>query len=111
MSTLLQEFTNIISALNEREIDYAVCGGWAMAILGFPRATIDIDLLILSENLSEVWKIAESIPLNSSLTIAAIATFAFLIGGLMFALVLTLFVIPAVYSYLSREKKKQVQDA
>ena len=27
------------------------------------------------------------------------------IGGLMFALALTLFVIPAVYSYLSREKK------
>ena len=60
MSTLLQEFTNIISALNEREIDYAVCGGWAMAILGFPRATVDIDLLILSENLTDVWKIAES---------------------------------------------------
>jgi hypothetical protein len=60
MSTLLQEFTNIISALNERDIDYAVCGGWAMAILGFPRATVDIDLLILSENLLEVWKIAES---------------------------------------------------
>ncbi len=28
------------------------------------------------------------------------------IGGLMFALVLTLFVIPAIYSYLSREKKE-----
>ena len=60
MSSLLQEFTNIVSALNEREIDYAVCGGWAMAILGFPRATIDIDLLILSDDLSEVWKIAGS---------------------------------------------------
>ncbi|MDQ6786170.1 MAG: hypothetical protein M3033_05050 [Acidobacteriota bacterium] len=61
MSTLLQEFTNIVSALNEREIEYAVCGGWAMAILGFPRATIDIDLLILSDDLTEVWKIAESL--------------------------------------------------
>ncbi|MEO8088020.1 MAG: efflux RND transporter permease subunit [Bacteroidota bacterium] len=30
------------------------------------------------------------------------------IGGLLFSLVLTLFVIPAVYSYLSREKKKHV---
>jgi multidrug efflux pump len=28
------------------------------------------------------------------------------IGGLMFSLILTLYVIPAVYSYLSREKKK-----
>ena len=60
MSTLLQEFTNIITALNERNIEYAVCGGWAMAILGFPRATVDIDLLILSNDLDKVWQIAES---------------------------------------------------
>ncbi len=60
MATLLDEFTNITNALNEREIDYAVCGGWAMAILGFPRATIDIDLLILSDDLDEVWRIAQS---------------------------------------------------
>lgn len=60
MPTLLDEFTNITNALNEREIEYAVCGGWAMAILGFPRATIDIDLLILSKDLDAVWKIANS---------------------------------------------------
>lgn len=59
MATLLEEFTNLTNALNERSIDYAVCGGWAMAILGFPRATVDIDLLILSEKLDEVWKIAQ----------------------------------------------------
>ena len=60
MPTLLEEFTNIVTALNERAIDYAVCGDWAMAILGFPRATVDIDLLILSEALNEARKIAES---------------------------------------------------
>ncbi len=60
MPTLLDEFTNVTNALNERGIEYAVCGGWAMAILGFPRATIDIDLLILSDDLQEAWKIAES---------------------------------------------------
>lgn len=60
MPTLLQEFTNITTALNENEIDYAICGGWAMAILGYPRATIDIDLLILSKDLDEVSKIAQS---------------------------------------------------
>ena len=60
MPTLLDEFTNITNALNEREIDYAVCGGWAMAILGFPRATIDIDLLILSDDLEKAWHIAQS---------------------------------------------------
>lgn len=60
MATLLDEFTDFTNALNERQIDYAVCGGWAMAILGFPRATIDIDLLILSTDLDEVWQIAQS---------------------------------------------------
>lgn len=60
MATLLEEFTSLTNALNERKIDYAVCGGWAMAILGFPRATIDIDLLILSDDLDEVWRIAQS---------------------------------------------------
>jgi hypothetical protein len=61
MATLLEEFTNLTNALNERNIDYAVCGGWAMAILGFPRATVDIDLLILAENLDEVWQIAQDL--------------------------------------------------
>lgn len=60
MPTLLEEFTNITNALNERKINYAVCGGWAMAILGYPRATIDIDLLILSDDLEDVWHIAKS---------------------------------------------------
>ena len=60
MPTLLEEFTNLTNALNDREIDYAVCGGWAMAIFGLPRATVDIDLLILSEDLDEIWRIAES---------------------------------------------------
>ena len=60
MATLLDEFTDITNALNGRKIDYAVCGGWAMAILGFPRATIDIDLLTLSKDLDKVWRIAQN---------------------------------------------------
>jgi multidrug efflux pump subunit AcrB len=31
------------------------------------------------------------------------------IGGIMFSLVLTLYVIPAMYSYMSRTKKKNVE--
>jgi hypothetical protein len=60
MSTLLQEFANLTQTLNEKNIDYAVCGGWAMAIHGFNRATLDIDLLILSEDLEQVWETAQS---------------------------------------------------
>jgi hypothetical protein len=59
MSTLLQEFTQIVRALNERGIDYAVCGGWAMAIHGYTRATIDIDILILSEDLDRIWRLIQ----------------------------------------------------
>lgn len=50
MASLLDEFIGIVNALNEQGLDYAVCGGWAMAIHGFPRATTDIDLLILAED-------------------------------------------------------------
>ncbi|MDQ3711113.1 MAG: hypothetical protein M3388_02705 [Acidobacteriota bacterium] len=60
MAGLLNEFVNFTAALNRENIDYAVCGGWAMAIHGVPRATIDIDLLILTEDLEKVWKIAQA---------------------------------------------------
>src|SRR5688500_5188825 len=59
MSTLLEEFKLITRALNDAGIDYAVCGGWAMAIHGLPRATIDIDLLILGDDLGRAWDLAK----------------------------------------------------
>ncbi|MET0754412.1 MAG: hypothetical protein ABWZ66_13600 [Pyrinomonadaceae bacterium] len=60
MSSLLEEFVNFTEMLNRENIDYAICGGWAMAIHGLPRATIDIDLLILTKDLDKVWKTAQS---------------------------------------------------
>lgn len=53
MFDLYEEFKSIVSALEEQGIDYAVCGGLAMAVHGLPRATVDIDLLILAESLEE----------------------------------------------------------
>lgn len=61
MTTLVKEFTALVSILNERNVNYAVCGGWAMAILGAPRATMDIDVLVLSENLEDVWQAAKDL--------------------------------------------------
>lgn len=61
MSNLLDEFVNFTERLNQNNIDYAICGGWAMAIHGLPRATIDIDLLVLSEDLDRVWKTAQAL--------------------------------------------------
>jgi hypothetical protein len=59
MSTLLEEFKSVTEALNSAGIEYAVCGGWAMAIHGLPRSTIEIDLLITTEDLERVWEIAK----------------------------------------------------
>lgn len=61
MARLLDEFIGITQALNTRGIDYAVCGGWAMAIHGFLRTTTDIDLIILSEDLDAVIETARSL--------------------------------------------------
>lgn len=61
MSNLLDEFVNLTETLNRNRVDYAVCGGWAMAIHGLPRATIDIDLLISTEDLEKGWKAAQNL--------------------------------------------------
>lgn len=61
MADIFEEFQNLIKKINQEHIDYAVCGGWAMAIHGAPRATVDIDLLVESENLEKVWRIAEEL--------------------------------------------------
>lgn len=61
MSTLLGEFKSVTEALNSAEIEYAVCGGWAMAIHGLPRATKDIDLLVLTDDLESILKILKEL--------------------------------------------------
>jgi hypothetical protein len=59
MLDLYEELRKIIAALNEHHIEYALCGGLAMAVYERPRATIDIDLMILSEALANTIKLAE----------------------------------------------------
>jgi len=58
MATLLDELSQLISALDENEIEYAVCGGLALAIHGFVRATVDIDVLIQPESLEKAYQAA-----------------------------------------------------
>lgn len=55
MTTLLDELSQLISALDENEIEYAICGGLSMAIHGFARATLDIDVLIRAESLEKAY--------------------------------------------------------
>ncbi|MEZ6128256.1 MAG: nucleotidyl transferase AbiEii/AbiGii toxin family protein [Planctomycetaceae bacterium] len=57
---LKEDLLALTRALNASEIDYAVCGGLAMAIHGFVRATKDIDILIRREDLQRVEALAEA---------------------------------------------------
>lgn len=46
MLDLFDELTAVLSAFEADGVEYALCGGLAMAAWGVPRATIDIDVLI-----------------------------------------------------------------
>lgn len=61
MSDLLTELANVTASLEENDVEYAVCGGLALTILGFPRATFDIDILIRPESLERSFDIAKEL--------------------------------------------------
>ena len=50
---LFDELKRLITRLDEEKIEYALCGGLAMAVYALPRATLDIDLLIESSSLGK----------------------------------------------------------
>jgi hypothetical protein len=58
---LFRELTDLLTSLQDAEIDYALCGGLAMAVHGYPRATVDIDLLILAADAEAALGVAESL--------------------------------------------------
>jgi hypothetical protein len=64
MFDITDELRALVAALEKQEIDYALCGGMAMAVHGRLRMTIDIDLLILAASLDDVFAIAKSLDYN-----------------------------------------------
>ena len=64
MIDITDELRALVAALDKQEIDYALCGGMAMAVHGRLRTTIDIDLLILAASLDDVLAIAKSLDYN-----------------------------------------------
>jgi len=48
------EMLRITKELNEAKIDYALCGGLAVAVHGYPRATKDVDLMVHAEDLARI---------------------------------------------------------
>jgi hypothetical protein len=61
MLDLYEEFRALVAALADRQVDYALCGGLAMAVYGTPRATVDIDLVIRAESLATVGSLAREL--------------------------------------------------
>ncbi len=61
MLDLYEELRSLVAAFDKHQIDYALCGGIAMAIHDRPRATVDIDLLIVADSLAEVIRIAKAL--------------------------------------------------
>jgi Nucleotidyl transferase AbiEii toxin, Type IV TA system len=55
------ELRDLLEKLNSREIPYALCGGFALAVYNIARATQDIDLLIEDQSLSKIQELAEGI--------------------------------------------------
>ena len=55
---LLDQMKQLIGALDAAGVPYALCGGLAMAVHRFPRATMDIDLLIEESSLERAKVIA-----------------------------------------------------
>ena len=64
MFDLFNEFRSLVAALDRNQIDYALCGGLAMAIHGRARATVDIDLLLYSHSLDAAKNIAVGLGYN-----------------------------------------------
>ena len=83
MTSLLGEFKSVTEALNVAGIEYAVCGGWAMAIHGLPRSTKDIDLLVLTDDLDRILQVVkglgydvEGLPLHFDVEIRRVSKFS-----------------------------------
>ena len=58
MLTLESELRELVQRFNEAKIEYALCGGMAVALHGYPRFTKDIDFLIPPESLDQARKVA-----------------------------------------------------
>ena len=61
MLDIYDELRALTAVLDEQKIDYALCGGMAMAVHDRPRMTIDIDLLIQAESLEKVMGLAAAL--------------------------------------------------
>jgi hypothetical protein len=77
--TLFMWLTDLTSALNKEKVSYALVGGYAVALHGAVRGTLDIDLIIAHDKSSfeNTETVLLSLGLQSRLPITAGEVFAF----------------------------------
>lgn len=51
---LVDELRSVVARLEQAGVDYALCGGVAVTIHGFVRATRDIDLLVAEQDVERI---------------------------------------------------------
>lgn len=60
MFSVQTELRALVARLAEAEVPYALCGALALAVHGYPRATLDIDLLALNGSSASVRRCAHT---------------------------------------------------
>lgn len=58
MLDLIEEFRALTDALEDAGVEFAVCGGLAVAVHAHPRATLDIDLLLPAAEIEDAREVA-----------------------------------------------------
>jgi hypothetical protein len=58
---IIEELYRLAEAFAENRLEYAVCGGLAVAIHGRPRLTVDIDIVVAAQDIERAAEIAASV--------------------------------------------------
>lgn len=61
MLDIYDEFSQLVKEFEENSIDYALCGGLAVSVHGFLRATVDIDFVVLVESVNEIRSVVKKL--------------------------------------------------
>ena len=64
-------YQDVFEALNKAKVDYLVCGGAAVVMLGFSRLTIDLDLIVSLEkdNLKNLYSVLKKLSYKPNIPI------------------------------------------
>ncbi len=58
---LIAELEAVVDAFDQAGLEYALCGGLALGLHGYPRATMDIDLLVRAERLVDAIAVVRTV--------------------------------------------------